>query len=196
MSKFKSNPNIKFDRKDVGKGERALYKLKLKNAEKKIITEIESKLYSTKEALAYFIYTKDGISIKKLCEGIEMFARDKWMDYIDPTIWTTEEHEYLQEQFDVKIDFDDKNLNFEVDAFTNVEFIKHPGNKDIKYWVLTSCSFMDGYNDPMTSEFFDPTDSIAAQHAFEALIVQVQQDVINNLAYVKRKTLAVLDKIK
>lgn len=191
------NSNIKFDRKHIRKGHRVLNKLKLKHAEKKMMTEINSKLYSANDVLAYFIYTNDYEAIKEICQGIGTFAHDKWLGYIDPTIWTTEEHEYLQEQFEVKINFDDiMNLYFDVDAFTKVEFIKHAGQKDVKYWVLTSCSFMDGYNDPMTSEYFDPTDTIAAKKAFEAIIVKVKQDMKMNLAYVKRQSQDILDKIK
>lgn len=190
MSKFKPNKNIKFSRKNIQRGERALNKLNLKHAEDQMVEEIESKIYSANQALAYFVYNKDYESIKTLCEEIETFAHDKWLGYIDPTIWTKEEREYIQEQFKIEIksgksNYDSTNLNFDADAFTNVEFIKHEGQKEIKYWVLTSCSFMEGYNDPMTSKYFDPTDLVAAKNALDALINRVKQDIKMNIAYVQ-----------
>lgn len=187
MSKFKPNKNIKFSRKHIQRGERALNKLNLKHAEVQMVEEIESKIYSANQALSYFVYNKDYESIKTLCEEIETFAHDKWLGYIDPTIWTKEEHKYLQEQFEIEIKFDDHNLNFDADAFTNVEFIKHEGQREIKYWVLTSCSFLEGYNDPMTSKYFDPTDLVAAKQEFKEVIIRVEQDIKMNLAYIEKQ---------
>lgn len=191
MSKFKANKGIKFSRKYIQRGNHALLKLKdtvaTTDAEHAMLDEMRTKVYSAVEALSYFMFIEDYDSLRELGKEIKQFAKEKWTDYVNPAIWTKEEHEYLQKQFNVKIDFKDFNLDFDVDKFTHVDFFKEQGQIDVKYYALTYCPYMDGYNDPMASNYFDPENTDTARKALNALITRVNRDIEMNQTYIQRQ---------
>lgn len=185
MSKYQPK-KIKFDRKAIHKAEKSIDIQSLVGDEGYIKGEISAKVETAIRAISSCIYRDDYEALQEIGKVMKAFATEKWSGYVSPTVLTTEEHEYLLQQFNVEIEFHERTLDFDV-KISNVEFSKESRHKLIRYYAFTHCSYLDGYNDPMTSEYFDPEDTVAARKELDALIVKIKNDVQNNVDYVKKQ---------
>lgn len=63
------------------------------NVDRRMLEEMEGKIHSEYRVITHLLLTEDYTALKEVFASIRSFAKEKWTGYVNPKVWTKEEHD-------------------------------------------------------------------------------------------------------